>query len=155
MSDLEGKPAPDFELQGSDGKTHRLADYSGRTLVIYFYPRDNTPGCTKEACAFRDMHHDLQDLGVVVLGVSRDSLAAHDKFIDKFGLPFVLLSDPETTMMQAYRAWGEKTLYGKLSTGCIRSTVVVGPDGKVRKHWPAVKKAAEHPEEVRAFLATV
>lgn len=152
MALFEGHPAPDFSLAGSDGKTHSLGDYAGRTLVIYFYPKDNTSGCTKEACAFREMHAELQDMDVTLLGVSRDNLASHDKFIAKFGLPFVLLSDPETAMMQAYDAFGEKKLYGKVSQGTIRSTVVIGPDGTVVKHWPKVKNAEAHPAEVLAYL---
>jgi thioredoxin-dependent peroxiredoxin len=153
MASLEGKPAPPFTLAGSDGKTHALADYAGRTVVIYFYPRDNTPGCTKEACAFRDLNQQLGANGAVVLGVSKDSLASHDKFIARFELPFVLLSDPEASMMQAYGAFGEKTMYGKKVQGTIRSTVVIGPDGVVHKHWPTVKKAEAHPQEVLEFLA--
>ncbi|BCR04374.1 peroxiredoxin [Desulfuromonas versatilis] len=154
MASLEGKKAPAFTLEGSDGKTHSLKDYAGKKLVIYFYPKDNTPGCTKEACSFRDLHGDLQDLDVALLGVSKDSLKSHDKFIEKFGLPFVLLSDPETKMMQDYGAFGEKKMYGKLVQGTIRSTVVIGSDGKVLKHWPTVKKAEAHPGEVVDFLKT-
>ncbi len=152
MAALEGQKAPDFSLEGSDGKTHSLADYAGKRVVIYFYPKDSTPGCTKEACTFRDLHGQLQDLEVMVLGVSKDSLASHDKFIAKFGLPFVLLSDPDTTMLQAYHAFGEKVMYGKKSLGTIRSTVVIGPDGTVLKHWAKVKKAETHPSEVLEFL---
>ncbi len=152
MENLVGQKAPDFSLAGSDGKTHSLRDYAGKTIVIYFYPRDNTPGCTKEACSFRDLHAELQNLDVSVLGVSKDSLAAHDKFISAFGLPFVLLSDPDTSMMQAYGAFGEKKMYGKVTQGTIRSTVVVGPDGIVLKHWTAVKKAETHPQDVLDFL---
>jgi peroxiredoxin Q/BCP len=152
MAGLESKKAPDFSLQGSDGKTHTLKDYAGRTLVVYFYPKDNTPGCTKEACGFRDLYGDLQGINVALVGVSRDSLASHDKFIGKFGLPFTLLSDPDATMMKAYGAFGEKTMYGKKVQGTVRSTVIVGPDGTVVKHWPAVKKAETHPQEVVEFL---
>lgn len=152
MPSLEGQPAPPFTLPGSDGKVHSLADYAGRTVIIYFYPRDNTPGCTKEACSFRDLRRQFEESGAVILGVSKDSLASHDKFIGKFELPFVLLSDPESTMMQAYGAFGEKTMYGKKVLGTIRSTVVVGPDGTIRKHWPTVKKAEAHPAEVLAWL---
>ncbi len=152
MASLEGKKAPDFELEGSDGTKHALADYSGKTVVIYFYPKDNTPGCTKEACSFRDLHQDLREMGVVLLGVSKDSLKSHDKFIRDFGLPFVLLSDPDAKMMQAYGAFGEKVMYGKKTMGTIRSTVVVAPDGTVVKHWQTVKKAAEHPAAVMDFL---
>lgn len=149
---LEGKPAPAFELAGSDGRMHSLKEYAGRTVVIYFYPRDNTPGCTKEACGFRDHHQALTGLDAVVLGVSKDSLKSHDKFITDFNLPFVLLSDPEAKMMAAYGAFGEKVMYGKKTTGIIRSTVVVGPDGKVVRHWAKVAKAESHPAEVLAFL---
>lgn len=152
MPSLEGKPAPHFSLQGSDGKTHSLEDYAGKTLIIYFYPRDDTPGCTKESCGFRDLQADFMASNTVILGVSKDTLASHDAFIAKFNLPFVLLSDPEMAMMQAYGAWGEKKLYGKTSLGCIRSTVVVGPDGLMRKHWLKVRNAAEHPAEVLAWL---
>lgn len=121
-------------------------------MVIYFYPKDDTPGCTKEACAFRDLHPRLTDLDVALVGVSRDSVASHDRFIAKFGLPFVLLSDPDAKVMQAYGAFGEKTMYGKKVWGTIRSTVVIGLDGTVLKHWPAVKKAETHPQEVLTFL---
>ena len=154
MAHLEGKPAPDFKLAGSDSKTHSLKDFAGKTVVLYFYPKDNTPGCTKEACAFGELYPRLQQQGVVVCGVSKDSLASHDKFIAKFGLPFVLLSDPDGTMMQAYEAFGEKLLYGKQVTGTIRSTVVIGPDGTIVKHWHPVKDAAAHPQQVADFLAT-
>lgn len=152
MASLEGKKAPDFELEGSDGKKHALKDFSGKTVVIYFYPKDNTSGCTKEACGFRDLHEDLRELGVVLLGVSKDSLKSHDKFIRDFGLPFVLLSDPDTGMMRAYGAFGEKVMYGKKTLGTIRSTVVIGPDGMVVKHWQTVKKAEAHPAAVIDFL---
>lgn len=150
---LEGKPAPDFALEGSDGKIHRIADYKGKTVVIYFYPKDNTSGCTKEACGFRDNFDTLQGKGVIVLGVSKDSIASHGKFINAHGLPFTLLSDPGTVMMQAYGAFGTKIMYGKETTGTIRSTVIVGPDGIVKKHWQKVAKADQHPAQVLDFLA--
>ena len=149
---LEGKKAPDFLLEGSDGKQHCLKQYAGKTVVIYFYPKDNTPGCTKEACGFRDHYKDLTDSGIVVLGVSKDSVAAHGKFITNYRLPFVLLSDPDTSMMQAYEAFGEKVMYGKKTTGTIRSTVVVGPDGLVKKQWAKVAKAEQHPDQVLEYL---
>lgn len=152
MTTLEGQKAPDFKLEGSDKSWHALADYAGRTVVVYFYPKDNTAGCTKEACAFRDLHAQFQQQDVVLLGISKDSLASHDRFIDKFGLPFVLLSDPETLMMQAYNAFGEKTMYGKKVMGTFRSTVIIGPDGTIVKHWPRVKKAEAHPREVLEYL---
>jgi len=149
---LEGKAAPPFTLAGNDGKTHSLKEYAGKTVVIYFYPKDNTPGCTKEACGFRDMKQHLDQLGIVLLGISKDSLKSHDKFIADFDLPFVLLSDPDTAMMKAYGAYGEKVQYGKKTMGTIRSTVVIGTDGKVIKHWPKVAKAETHPAEVLEFL---
>jgi peroxiredoxin Q/BCP len=149
---LEGKAAPEFRLAGSDGNEHSLSQYRGKTMVIYFYPRDNTPGCTKEACGFRDNNALLAGLNVVVLGVSKDSLKSHDKFIKDFNLPFTLLSDPELTMMKAYGAYGEKVMYGKTVEGVIRSTVVVSPDGTVLKHWKKVAKAEAHPAEVIRFL---
>jgi peroxiredoxin Q/BCP len=152
MSNLEGKKAPAFSLAGSDGKTHTLAGYKGKTVVLYFYPKDDTPGCTKEACGFRDHFSKMAKLGAVVLGVSKDPIASHQKFIGKYKLPFVLLSDPEASVMQAYGAWGEKMMYGKPVTGTIRSTVVIDGKGAVIKHWTKVSKAEEHPEDVLDFL---
>ncbi len=149
---LEGKKAPDFSLEGSDGKQHTLKDYAGKTVIIYFYPKDNTPGCTKEACGFRDSYAELLDRGIVLLGVSKDSLASHGKFIGTFGLPFPLLSDPDAAMMHAYGAFGEKVMYGKKTTGTIRSTVVIGGDGVVKKHWTKVAKAEEHPAQVLEYV---
>lgn len=149
---LEGKKAPEFFLAGSDGMQHSLKQYAGKTVVIYFYPRDNTPGCTKEACGFRDNYAELTGRGVVVLGVSKDSIASHGKFVSGYNLPFVLLSDPDCSMMQAYEAYGEKVTYGKVTTGTIRSTVIVGPDGTVLKQWAKVAKAEQHPEQVLAYL---
>lgn len=149
---LEGKAAPDFILEGSDGKQHSLKQYAGKTVVIYFYPRDNTPGCTREACGFRDNYKTLTDSGVVLLGVSKDSPASHAKFISNYGLPFVLLSDPDSSMMQAYGAFGEKITCGKKTIGTIRSTVVIGPDGTVRKQWAKVAKAEQHPGQVLEYL---
>ncbi|MSN26577.1 MAG: redoxin domain-containing protein [Geobacter sp.] len=151
---LEGRQAPGFTLEGSDGKQHSLQQYVGKTVVVFFYPKDNTSGCTKEACGFRDNYNKLIDNGIVLLGVSKDSIASHNKFIANFNLPFVLLSDPETTMMQAYGAFGEKVMYGKKSTGTIRSTVIIGPDGIVLKHWNKVTKAEQHPNQVLDFLMT-
>lgn len=152
MSELEGKKAPAFTLEGSDGKTHKLSDYAGKYVILYFYPKDNTPGCTKESCGFRDLNKKLAKLNAVVLGVSRDSLASHDKFISDFNLPFVLLSDPDKKVMTKYGAWGLKMMYGKEVEGCIRSTAVIGPDGKVLKHWAKVPNAETHPEKVLEFI---
>jgi len=152
MANLEGKKAPAFTLQGNDGKKHSLEDYRGKTVVLYFYPRDDTPGCTKEACGFRDLGSSLKKSGAVVLGVSKDSVDSHNKFAAKYKLPFTLLSDPQLEVMKKYGAFGKKVMYGKTVEGTIRSTVVIGPKGEVIKHWPAVKRAEAHPEEVLSFL---
>jgi thioredoxin-dependent peroxiredoxin len=152
LASLEGKQAPAFTLEGNDGKKHTLEDYKGKTVVLYFYPKDDTPGCTKEACGFRDFNVDIMKRGAVVLGISKDSTESHKKFIAKYKLPFVLLSDPNIEVMKKYGAFGRKMMYGKEVQGTIRSTVVIGPKGEVIKHWPAVKKAAEHPKDVLAFL---
>jgi peroxiredoxin Q/BCP len=152
MANLEGKKAPAFSLEGSDGKKHSLADYAGETVVLYFYPKDDTPGCTKEACGFRDLGASLKKSNVVVLGVSKDSTESHKKFAGKYKLPFTLLSDPQLEVMKKYGAFGKKLMYGKPVQGTIRSTVVIGPKGEVIKHWPTVKKAEAHPEEVLAYL---
>lgn len=152
---LEWKKAPDFILDGSDGRQHSLREYAGKTVVIFFYPKDNTPGCTREACGFRDGYSGLMKKNIVLLGVSRDSIASHTKFISAYNLPFLLLSDPDTAMMSAYGAFGEKVMYGKKSTGTIRSTVVIGPDGIVKKHWVKVAKAEQHPAQVLEYLSAV
>jgi peroxiredoxin Q/BCP len=153
MPDLTGTTAPDFSLPGSDGRTHSLKDYRGKTVVLYFYPKDDTPGCTKEACGFRDANQALQAKGVVVLGVSRDSIESHRAFAAKYGLPFVLLADETLETTKAYGAWGEKLMYGKPVTGILRSTAVIGPDGNIVKHWPRIQNAEEHPAQVLALLA--
>jgi len=147
-----GDQAPPFTLQDPSGKRVSLEDFAGRNVILYFYPRDDTPGCTKEACGFRDAWTDLQDLGVVVLGVSADDAASHTKFAAKYRLPFTLLSDPGHEVMTAYGAYGPKTMYGKQVVGVIRSTVWIGPDGRVRRHWARVANAAEHPDKVLAAL---
>lgn len=154
MANLEGKKAPAFNLEGSDGKKHSLEDYKGKTVVLYFYPKDNTPGCTKEACGFRDLNAALKKAGVVVLGVSKDSIASHEKFASQYKLPFTLLSNPKAEVMKKYGAFGKKMMYGKEVQGTIRSTVVIGPKGDVIKHWPTVKRAEAHPTEVLDYLKT-
>jgi thioredoxin-dependent peroxiredoxin len=133
-----GKKPPAFTLNSSDGTKVKLADLSGKIAVIYFYPRDNTSGCTLEAQDFTAKLPELKKLGAVVYGVSKDSIETHCKFRDKYGLTFPLLTDPDGKMMEAYNAWGDKVLYGKKSKGIIRSTVLIGKDGKVVKHWPKV-----------------
>ncbi len=149
-----GQPAPSFQSVDQDGQPLSLSDFRGKPVVLYFYPKDDTPGCTKEACGFRDAWRELEKRGVVVLGVSPDQPGAHEKFRAKYRLPFTLLADPEKRTLAAYGAWGEKVLYGKKTTGVIRSTVWVGPDGKVKQHWPKVAKAEAHPEEVLEALRT-
>jgi peroxiredoxin Q/BCP len=147
----EGKPAPAFKLQADDGSTVQLSDLKGKTVVLYFYPKDDTPGCTKEACGFRDRYADIQKLGAVVLGVSPDDEASHGKFRDKFSLNFPLLADPGHAIAEKYGAWREKNMYGKKSMGIQRSTYIIGPDGKVQKVWKAVKAEA-HPQQVLEAL---
>jgi len=149
---LEGHRAPDFSLQGSDGKVHTLKDYSDKILVLFFYPRDNTPGCTAEAVGFSKLQPLFEQLGAVLVGVSKDSMKSHDKFIADFKIPFTLLSDPTAAVMTAYGAYGEKDQYGKTVVGSIRSTVVIAPDGTVIKHWPKIPKASEHPDKVLDFF---
>jgi peroxiredoxin Q/BCP len=152
MPDLEGKKAPAFTLVDQDGKKHSLKDYAGKNLILYFYPRDDTPGCTKEACGFRDLKRQLSRHDTVVLGCSPDGEAKHKAFIAKFGLNFPLLCDPDKKVMTKYGAFGEKMMYGKKTQGVIRSTVWIGPDGKVKKHWARVAKAADHPAKVLEAL---
>ena len=152
MAIQEGKKAPAFALTDESGRQVSLADFSGKDVILYFYPRDDTPGCTKEACGFRDLWKQIQKRGAVVLGVSPDGAEKHQKFRAKYELPFSLLSDPDRAVMTKYGAWGEKTMYGKKVTGVIRSTVWIGKDGVVRKHWARVAKAEAHPAQVLAEL---
>jgi peroxiredoxin Q/BCP len=147
-----GEKAPPFTLVDGTGRKVSLGDFAGRHLVLYFYPKDDTPGCTKEACGFRDAWDDLQALGVTVIGVSADDAASHARFGSKYRLPFPLLSDPDRRTMTAYGAYGEKKMYGITRLGVIRSTVWIGPDGRVRRHWARVANAEQHPEKVLAAL---
>lgn len=151
MALKEGSKAPAFALESSTGGTVELKDFAGKWVVLYFYPRDATPGCTTEAQAFRDHEGALDERGAVVLGVSKDSIASHQKFAAKQELNFPLLSDPEGAVIEKYGAWGEKNLYGKKSMGIIRSTVLIDPEGKVRKVWPKVRVKG-HVEDVIAAL---
>ena len=148
MAIEEGKAPPAFTLKDQNGKPVALRSFKGKDVVVYFYPRDDTPGCTKEACGFRDLWSEYRKAGIVVLGVSPDDGASHERFRAKYDLPFPLLSDPRHTVMEKYGAYGEKMMYGKKTTGVIRSTVWIGPDGKVRKHWKRVAGAADHPAKV-------
>jgi peroxiredoxin Q/BCP len=147
----EGDKAPDFTASTNGGGKIALADFKRKHVVLYFYPRDDTPGCTKEACAFRDHFAEIKKKGAVVLGVSVDSVKAHDKFVNKFQLPFTLVSDEDKTIVEAYGVWGEKSFMGRKYLGTHRVTFLIGPDGRIRKIWPAVKPE-EHAEEVLAAL---
>jgi thioredoxin-dependent peroxiredoxin len=147
-----GEKAPAFTLTDAAGEKVSLRDFAGKHVILYFYPQDDTPGCTKEACGFRDAWDDLRELGAVVLGVSADDADSHERFAAKYRLPFTLLSDPDRTVMRAYGAYGEKMLYGRKVVGVIRSTVWIGPDGRVRRHWARVANAAVHPAKVVAAL---
>ena len=147
----EGDKAPDFSAATQNGKRISLADLKGRNVILYFYPRDDTPGCTKEACAFRDHFGEFTKKGAVVLGVSTDSVSSHQKFVEKFKLPFTLLADDEKKIVQAYGAWGEKTFMGRKYQGTHRVTFLIDPDGRIKKIWPKVKPE-EHATEVLAAL---
>jgi thioredoxin-dependent peroxiredoxin len=146
-----GAPAPDFDLVGDDGQRHTLASLRGKNVVLYFYPKDATPGCTTEALAFRDARAALEAKNAVVLGVSKDSVESHKKFKAKQELDFTLLSDPTGSTIEAYGAWGEKNMYGKKMMGIIRSTVLIDAKGHVKKVFPKVKVAG-HVDEVLASL---
>jgi peroxiredoxin Q/BCP len=147
-----GKAAPAFTLVNEEGEKVSLKDYRGRNVIVYFYPRDNTSGCTKEAQGFRKLWKKIQAHDAVVLGISPDSPESHQKFAGQHKLPFTLLSDPDRKVMAKYGAFGEKMMYGKKTKGVIRSTVWVDPKGKVKKHWSKVAKAADHPEKVLEAL---
>jgi peroxiredoxin Q/BCP len=147
----EGQPAPDFTLPTTGGRTVSLHDYRGRTVVLYFYPADDTPGCTTQACGLRDTHADITGAGAIVLGVSPDDPDSHARFAAKFGLPFLLLSDEDKAVSTRYGVWKEREAYGKRFWGIERSTFIIGPDGIVRHAWRRVK-ASEHTERVLAAL---
>ena len=134
-----GTKAPEFTLPDKDGNPVSLTDFAGKKVVLYFYPKDNTPGCTRQACAFAGAYEEFKKINVVVIGVSKDSAASHQKFAEKHGLPFILLSDPELTAIQAYGVWQEKKLYGKVSMGVVRSTFVINENGMIEKIMPKVK----------------
>ncbi len=147
----EGDVAPDFSAATSGGGTVSLADFKGKNVILYFYPRDDTPGCTKEACGFRDGFSEFQKRGAVVLGVSTDSAAAHDKFVEKFKLPFPLLADEDKKIVNAYGVWGDKSFLGRIYQGTRRVTFLIGGDGRIKKIWPKVKPE-QHAAEVLAAL---
>jgi thioredoxin-dependent peroxiredoxin len=147
----ENTIAPDFTLESDQGGPITLSDLSGRKVVLYFYPKDNTPGCTKEACNFRDENAALSMKGAVIMGISPDSVASHAKFRSKFDLPFYLLSDPDHAVSAMYGAWGERIVCGKVSQGMTRSTFVIDEDGKITRVFPKVKVEG-HVDEVLAAL---
>ena len=146
-----GMRAPDFTLPDKDGRMVSLSDFAGKRVVLYFYPRDNTPGCTRQACAFAAAYEAFKSMDAVVIGVSKDSVASHQKFAEKYGLPFVLLSDPELTAIQAYGVWQEKKNYGKVSMGVVRTTYVIDPEGVIKKVMPKVKPDT-NAAEILAYL---
>jgi len=149
----EGKPAPDFELQNDSGETVKLSDLRGRPVVLYFYPKDDTPGCTTEACEFRDAYDVFRERGAEVLGVSPDDVASHEKFKTKYELPFTLLADPDHAVADAYGVWGERSLYGRTFMGIRRSTFVIGADGQVARSMLGIRPAG-HAAKVLESLPT-
>ena len=146
-----GTPAPDFTLPDQNGTLHTLSDYRGKKVVLYFYPKDNTAGCTKQACGFRDMYPQFREKGAVVLGVSKDSVASHKRFEEKFGLPFTLLSDENKAVLQAYDVWKEKINYGKVTLGVVRTTYLIDEGGTIVRAMDKVK-AADNPAQMLGEL---
>lgn len=144
----EGSKAANFLLEGSDGKKHKLAEFRGRYLVLYFYPKDDTPGCTKEACSFNENIKKIKDLGAEIVGVSKDDLKSHEKFRSKYGLEFLLLSDPESKVIKEYGAFGDRGIFGK---GTLRKTFVIDKEGKIAKVFEKVNPS-EHSDEIIEFL---
>ena len=147
-----GAKAPDFALKDQNGEEVRLSDFLGRKIVLYFYPKDNTPGCTRQACAFAGSYTAFQEQDVAVIGVSKDSVASNVKFAQKYDLPFILLSDPDLQAIQAYDVWQEKKLYGKVSMGVVRSTYIIDENGVIEKVMPKVKPDT-NAAEILAYLA--
>ena len=147
-----GTKAPDFTLPDQNGNRHSLSDYRGKKVILYFYPKDNTPGCTKQACGFAERYPQFIEKGAVVLGISKDSVASHKKFEEKYGLPFTILSDPELVAIQAYDVWQEKKNYGKTYMGVVRTTYLIDEEGKIAKAFDKVK-AADNPEQMLGELS--
>jgi len=147
-----GVKAPDFTLPDQNGDLHSLSDYRGKKVILYFYPKDNTPGCTKQACGFAERYPQFIEKGAVVLGISKDSVASHKKFEEKYGLPFTILSDPELVAIQAYDVWQEKKNYGKTYMGVVRTTYLIDEEGKIAKAFDKVK-AADNPEQMLGELS--
>jgi peroxiredoxin Q/BCP len=151
-SEMIGKKAPAFNLPDQDGKKHKLSDYKGKWVVLYGYPKDDTPGCSAESCGFRDSTTQFEKLGAVVLGISILDSASKKKFADKFSLNFPLLADEDNSVVQKYGMWKEKSMYGKTYMGVNRETFVIDPNGKIAMHWPKAKGSEEHSQEVLAWL---
>ena len=147
-----GTKAPDFTLPDQNGDLHSLLEYRGKKVILYFYPKDNTPGCTKQACGFAERYPQFIEKGAVVLGISKDSVASHKKFEEKYGLPFTILSDPELVAIQAYDVWQEKKNYGKTYMGVVRTTYLIDEEGKIAKAFDKVK-AADNPEQMLGELS--
>ena len=147
-----GTKAPDFTLPDQNGDLHSLSVYRGKKVILYFYPKDNTPGCTKQACGFAERYPKFTEKGAVVLGISKDSVASHKKFEEKYGLPFTLLADPELVAIQAYDVWQEKKNYGKTYMGVVRTTYLIDEEGKIAKAFDKVK-AADNPEQMLGELS--
>jgi peroxiredoxin Q/BCP len=154
ISPLLNQPAPSFSLDGSDDKKHSLKDFRGQWLIMYFYPKDNTPGCTQESCDFRDQQKPFASLNATIVGISKDSLPSHQKFINEHHLNFTLLSDPTGSVHEAYHAWGEKNMYGKKTIGCIRSTFIINPQGVIAAAWHNVK-VPSHVDTVQKTLTSL
>ncbi len=146
-----GTPAPDFTLPDQNGATHSLSDYRGQKVILYFYPKDNTAGCTKQACNFKELMPQFREKGAVILGVSKDSVASHKRFEEKYGLPFTLLSDEEKTVIQAYDVWKEKKNYGKVTMGVVRTTYLIDENGVIARAFDKVK-AADNPAQMLETL---
>ena len=146
-----GTKAPEFTLPDQNGEMKSLSDYKGQKIILYFYPKDMTSGCTKQACAFSELYPQFREKGAVVLGVSKDSVASHKRFEEKYGLPFVLLSDTERTVIEAYDVWKEKKLYGKVSYGVVRTTYLIDEDGVIERAFDKVK-AADNPAQMLEIL---
>ena len=147
-----GTKAPDFTLPDQNGDLHSLSEYKGKKIILYFYPKDNTPGCTKQACGFAERYPQFIEKGAVVLGISKDSVASHKKFEEKYGLPFTILSDPDLVAIQAYDVWQEKKNYGKTYMGVVRTTYLIDEEGKIAKAFDKVK-AADNPEQMLGELS--
>lgn len=146
-----GIKAPEFTLPNQDGEMVSLSDFRGKKVILYFYPKDNTPGCTKQACGFGELYPQILEKDAIVIGISKDTVSSHKKFADKFSLPFTLLADPELEVIQAYDVWKEKNMYGRVTMGIVRSTYIIDEEGKIEQGFGNVR-AAQNPEKMLAYL---